>query len=65
MTQVNVSKAGMSIKALFLAVVLLLVMAGFPRPTEALTETKLSGYVTDVSGLPIANSYIDVSNGLG
>jgi len=62
MTQVNVSKAGMSIKALFLAVVLLLVMAGFPRPTEALTETKLSGYVTDVSGLPIANSYIDVSN---
>jgi endo-1,4-beta-xylanase len=59
---VNGSTARISVKALLFAVTLILVAGGFPRPATASAETKLTGYVTDVNGLRIANCYIDASN---
>lgn len=41
---------------------LILVLAGFPKPVEALVETKLFGCVTDVNGLPVIDCYVDASD---
>ncbi len=62
MRQVSGSKVQTAATGLFLSIALILVLAGFPDPAEALVETKLSGRVTDVNGLPIANCYIDASD---
>jgi len=61
--QVGGSKVQIKAAVLFSLVALALVLAGFPRPAEALVETKLSGRVTDVNGLPVSNCYIDATDG--
>jgi len=43
-------------------IILALVMAGFPAPVQALEQTKLFGYVTNINGQPISSCYIDASD---
>ena len=62
MERVSGYKVQTSARALFVLVGLVLVLAGFPKPAEALVETKLFGRVTDVNGLPVSNCYIDASD---
>lgn len=62
MRQVGGFSAHTVVRAHLLVVALILVLAGLPEPTAAMAETKLSGHVIDVNGLPIASCYIDVSD---
>jgi GH35 family endo-1,4-beta-xylanase len=60
--RVGGSKVQTSVRALFVLVCLILVLAGFPKPVEALAETKLFGRVIDINGLPVSDCYIDASD---
>jgi endo-1,4-beta-xylanase len=60
--RVSGSKVQASVKALFVLVGLVLVLAGLPKPVEALVGTKLFGRVTDINGLPVSGCYIDASD---